>query len=670
MEDCLLKAREDYRLMSQTGVKQYVFPMDSDHNAIWDGMVTKDGAMYFSLATELSTAGFARLYRYDFETNTAEECFKAEDVIMPSYEAIRASKFHTSISEMADGKLVMTTHSTDKSPLHPAWMPWGYYHHVWEGYAGSNIIIYDRRTGKAENLGIPVPHESIYGALYDARHNALFFTGFFRGHVYRYAFDEHRLIDFGQLSENFTFRLVFDKNGDVIGASRSGWMYKINAETLEVQDLNYQLPHKTYPAYTGGDFKEFSNGAVGPDGRLYLFVFYGRQVIAYDSDTNTFESMGDYLPGYEKHAADETRNGVIGMDFDKDGVLWYAVYSRNCSSGIREIGMPSSLFRWDITRGGKPEWMGIIGTPKRAACWTSELCISSEDIMYITGSNHATDGPDITAVDLKQYREDMYRLCEETLEDEYYMNPDSERYQKIADFLYKQDKFGEENNWKVEMDLASQPTRLWRALAPDHIEDSSVKALFWEDGTTLTGVCGSSENEYIFRTVDGKLTELIEKEKDPQRCKKLMDAKENQPDIKGLPYYPGRQYLAAASASVDMGGKTIVGTRDGMLAVCDGDKVFGLGPAVYNGPIRDLCVTPDGKKVYGVGGHADDMGIVFSYDEENGLRWLGHVTYDAPSEYSTIHCPVITSCAVSPDGKRLAVGSGGRLGQIIYYQLK
>ena len=91
---------------------------------------------------------------------------------------------------MTDGRMIMTTHTTDKSPRHPTWLPYAYYHHLWEGFAGGNIIIYDPKTGHAENMGIPVPHESIYGAVYEPAHNALFFLGFMRGHLYRYSIDE------------------------------------------------------------------------------------------------------------------------------------------------------------------------------------------------------------------------------------------------------------------------------------------------------------------------------------------------------------------------------------------------------------------------------------------------------------------------------------------------
>jgi len=667
MRECLIYGPQDYRLMSQTGLRQFVFPLESDHNAIWDSSISPDGTLYFALATELSTAGYVRLCRYNYESNTVDELFRVEDVIMPSDRSIRASKFHTSISYMNDGRMVMTTHTTDKAPQHPTWMPVAYFHHLWEGYQGSNIVVFDPKTGKAENLGCPVPHESIYGSIYDPKHNALYFTGWLKGHTYRYQFDDHSLFDYGQCSENASFRLVFDKEGRIYSSSRSGWMYRIDTKTGKLQDLNYRIPFHTYPEY-GADYKGLSHGGIGPDGRLYMCFFYSRKIIAFDSTTDTFEEIGDYL-STEKHNVNETRNGIFGMDFDSKGVLWYAVFSRNCDSGRREIGMPSSLFRWDIARGGRPEWMGIIGTKERAACWTSEVNISHDDIMYIIGSNHAVDGPDITAIDLKLYRKDMRNFGTELTQDSYYWENPPERYQKAADFFFENGRFLEHNNWKVALPLQYEPIRLWRELAPDHIDDSPVKQLIWETPAKLCGLC-SGAADFVFVIEQGKLTSLTPASEQPALYAKLCKKMNAVPTPRiNLPYYPGRQYKAVAVQEERLGAKTVVGTMDGMLAVCEAERIFSLGPAAYNGPVRDMAAMPDGTAVYGVGGDKDDIGILFSYDESNGLRWLGHVSYDVPCAFSPVHCNILTACAISPDGKTLAIGSGDRLGTVMFYRL-
>lgn len=669
MKDFLLNGPEDYKIMSQKGVKQYVFPLESEHNAIWDTTVMPNGDLYFALATELTKMGYVRLCKYDYKSNTVEECFKVEDVIMPSDRAIRASKFHTSIGLMNDGKLIMTTHTTDKSPNHPSWMPINYYHHLWDGFAGGNIVTYDPKTKKAENVGIPVPHETIYGALYEPKHNALYFTGGFRGHTYRYSFDDKKLIDFGQTSENWAFRMLFGKDGHIYSASKSGYIFRINTETLKIEDLNYRAPVSLYPKYPS-NYNSVSNGGIGPDGRLYMCFFFNDYVIAYDCDTGEFENMGRYMPEAKNYDKTETRHGIFGMSFDNDGVLWYSVWGRNCNSGIKENGIPASLYRWDIARGGKPEYLGLAGTKERVGCWTSEICVDKDNVLYLIGSNHAMDGPDITAIDLKIFTKDMYNFGSEFTEDEYYMNPDNKRYNDAADFFLEKDHIGNANNWRVSFEPAYQPARIWRKLAPDNIENSNVKVLKWIDNTKIVGVCGNNK-EFIFKVENGVIIEIFDKEKDKSLYNSIMSEKKDiSAKYTNLPFYPGRQYKAVATAEANLSnGNVLVGTEDGMVALCKSDGVFGFGPAVYNGPIRDMCVTPDGKTVYGVGGDIDDIGIVFKYDEKNGLRWLGHVTYDMPNEWGAVNCPIITSCDITPDGKTLAIGSGDRMGMVMFYQL-
>ena len=610
-------------------------------------------------------------YKYEFETNSVEHLIDGEKVIMPPHRAIRASKFHTSIGYMNDGRMVMTTHTTDRSPAHPTWMPIQYYHHIWEGFPGSNIVIYDPRTKKAENLGIPVPHETIYGSLYEPKHNALYFMGGFRGHLYRYSFDDKKLIDFGQVSENWSFRLILGKDGNIYGNSRSGYFFRVNTEKLVVEDLNYRAPFITKSEYTHGDYKFLAKGVHGPDGRLYLATYISRQFIAYDYETGKFEELGDFLPT-EKYVRGETRFGVWGLDFDSEGVLWYSVWSRNCDSDRKEIGLPASLFRWDITRGGKPEWMGLLGTKERVGSWTSEVMINDDDILFCMGTNHGFDGPDITAIDLKEFRKDMYNFGDELTEDPYHVDRDNKRYQETADWIYEKLLISQENNWQMPNELAYAPVRLWRELAPDNINNSPVQWMSWFDNHTLMGVCGTEE-KFVFKIVDGRLVDLapkLERESIYQQLlRKCPVVNADRYQSASLPYYPGRQYKAIPVAETEFKNKWVVGTEDGMLAVYDGQKSFCLGPAVYNGPIRSLTTAPDDSVVYGVGGDVDDLGIVFKYDEQNGLQWLGHVTYDRPDPNSPISCPIITSCVISPDSKVLAIGSGDRLGTIVFYRI-
>ena len=75
--------------------------------------------------------------------------------------------------------------------------------------------------------------------------------------------------------------------------------------------------------------------------------------MAFDTDTDTFQDLGPYLTT-DRYSYDENRNCIFGMDFDSEGVLWYVVTSLNNYEENLEHGIPASLYRWDITRGGKP----------------------------------------------------------------------------------------------------------------------------------------------------------------------------------------------------------------------------------------------------------------------------------------------------------------------------
>lgn len=653
MSSCILRGNMDHRLINQTGVRQYRYPLRHTHNAIWDSNAGPDGKLYYGLATEIATAGYVRLCSYDYATGAVEEHFRVEDVIMPQDRAIRASKFHSSICFMPDGRMIMTTHTTDKSPRHPTWMPVAYYHHQWDGFAGGNIIIYDPRTGKAENLGIPVPHESIYGALYEPAHNALFFLGFLRGHLYRFSLDDRKVLDLGKVSETYSFRLVLGSDGHIYSASRTGHVYRVRTDTLEIQDLCYQFVHEGYDHHTY--YNNLSIARIGPDGKLYMAAMYSRNFVALDTETGEFTDMGPYLPT-DRYSFDENRNGVFGMDFDSEGVLWYVVTGLNNYEAYPEHGIPASLFRWDITRGCKPEWLGIIGTPQRACGWNSEVVITEDDILYVTGSNHSLDGPELTGIDLKVFRQHMYDPGP-MLEDRYFI-PDAPEYIQSAKEIQDQEHILEHNPTNVLLPVSGHPVLLWRALAPDHIHQSAVKHLHWKDARTLCGLCDG----YAFTVTDGVLTDLGPS--DAAKPEKAL------PDVPDLPWIPGRQYLAKASAAARLpDGRQIIGTPDGMLALWDGENTYSLGAVSVNGPIHCLSAAPDGT-VYGVAGDEMDIALLFKWDARQGLRFLGHMGQGYGETIDDVfYCTYVTSCAVSPDGKHLAIGADERLGTVVIYKI-
>ncbi|NLM77167.1 MAG: hypothetical protein GX173_03660 [Ruminococcaceae bacterium] len=116
--------------------------------------------------------------------------------------------------------------------------------------------------------------------------------------------------------------------------------------------------------------------------------------------------------------------------------------------------------------------------------------------------------------------------------------------------------------------------------------------------------------------------------------------------------------------------RTLIGTRDGLLAVAKFSSIFNLGNCAPHGPVRCLCTNADGTKVWGTAGDDEDMGTVFTYDDQEGLRQLGVISYnshgwmDGPTA-----AHILSSVVVSPDERTLAVGGADRLGSVHLFRL-
>ncbi|MDY3071350.1 MAG: hypothetical protein SOW68_03685, partial [Eubacteriales bacterium] len=124
---------------------------------------------------------------------------------------------------------------------------------------------------------------------------------------------------------------------------------------------------------------------------------------------------------------------------------------------------------------------------------------------------------------------------------------------------------------------------------------------------------------------------------------------------------------AKASADAEWnGGAKIVGTLDALLAIVRADgSVYSLGNAAAYGPVRCMCTNAAKTKLWGVAGDDEDMGYVFAYDDEEGLRQLGilnyntHGFFDGPTASN-----VLSSIVLSPDEKYLAIGGADRIATV------
>ena len=687
---------ELHLMIPQEGVRHSVFPPEVKHNAIWDYAISPENRHFFSLCAEGNFSQFAHLYEYMPDIGEMKLCFKLDDVAVTHPRAIRPSKFHTSFSFMRDGRLILNTHTTATAPNHPIWNPLAFYNHMWEGYQGANILIYDPGTGAVEDLGIPIPRISIYGSVFEKTSNALYLGCYTKGHVYKFDPFGKSVKDYGQVTEIASFRYIVGPDDNVYFSSKSGSWLRINTRLDRIEDLGIQFP--VYDDLPGTlTHNQMLFGAFGPDGKLYISAAYGSELLRYDFADNTLESIGEFAPPEFIALNPERKNRAgevaVGLAFDELGVLWYVYHSLTSSW----------LVSWDILKCGKPQNRGLMGTPKRRVGYVSEMHIK-DGIIYATDSNHGNDPPAILAIDLKVMRSgaksseqcrDPYHIMYFKDQVEKYKSDiaaDGERFYKMnlehADFYapFMRD------NPLVFSTSKHYLTKIWKHVPT---EESSVYSVWYDEHDNVHAVCGRTKSMEALNNNDPSVKinnidnirslhrvilregYVLSVDEDntliPETCHGSMAVMNEElfRDLK-LPSYPGRQYLSKATAYAELSdGRYLVGTLDGMLAVVTGKKIFALGQCAPHGPIHQIVSTSDKKVAYGVAGDPQDLGTVFSYDDERGLIIYGRIYTNSSDNVGGLGASCEPCCiAISYDDSKLVIGARDRLGCVYEYDLK
>ena len=668
---------EDLRLIPQSGVQQYIFPDGDQHNAIWDYYVTPDHRHLFSLCAEGNFAQSFSLMEYLPETNDVRKIFDFDDTITHYDDTIKGSKIHTSLCSMPDGRVIFSNHTTASAPGHPVWMPRAYRNHMWEGFPGSNIMIWDPKTNHVEDLGIPIRRESLYGGVFSAKCNAMFCTTMMNGHVYRFDLADRRVTDYGNLTEGDNNMIKIGPDGNVYCTSDAGDLFRINTDTLEYEDLHVRLAPT--PAGPSGP-RKMMYGLNGPDGKFYIGAQWSEILQSYDPKTGKHEIHGKFMPKcLEKYPH---KGMVYGWDFDEDGVLWYGLLThptKESRHGHNEITF--WLCSWDFLRGGEPVCYGVIGTEKRRVLVFSEAHIDNGRFIG-ADTNHWNDPVSMFAVDLKKLKADYAAgvkgpFTKDEIHYTHYENG-AELYRAATGgdlgrdaAWYYESRDGEKARTEELLRLAAEAdfggfTRAWN-YRPFHDfgnKEGKVRELTANADGTVTAIVGTER----FSRLVLREGEVLSREDGVAYTPKAV---RHDLDSLRLPAAAGRRWIAQATATVTLpDGRVFVGTKDGYCGIVDGEQVFSLGALGVRGPVHDLCMTAGGR-VYGIAGSAHDLAMLFTYADGEGLVELGYVyvPWEKVAKGECVTMGLATTVAVSADGKRLYVGSEDFRSTILEYEL-
>lgn len=656
-----------FNLIPQNSIQQKVFDGDPKFNSIWDMTVSSEGRVFVAICAELNVSASALFYEYIPSIQKYRYIFDIGEVTVASERCIPPSKIHTSMSWLPDGKLIMTTHTTAQAKGHPAWMLDAFYGHPWEGYAGSHVLIYDPQTDKVENLGSPLARDTIYGAAYDGKHHALYFSTWLRGYVYRFDLKTKKVKELGQASEFGSFRLVNGPDENIYIGSRSGRLMKIDVDLQQLVDTDVDFPINDNKYARSQRLMTY--GAVGKDKNIYFTAAFCDDLIQYNPFTNQMKNMGCLIPK-SLGTWDFTRL-VQGLCFDGEGRLWYNVLTSTELSHLSE-----HLVHWDLFNEGQPTSHGLHGTLDRAAVHICEMHCHGR-YLYAADTNHSEDSPAMNVIsideilknespskvitkDVKVFYpfEDGKVLCKNDEYDSQY-----KRYHQCEEHHLKHVNTVNGNPWTIQAETMI-PIRVWKKVG---IDSSQIRHLRWLDSHKLEFICG---NKTLYKgiIIDSEIVELNKFFSEPCRTKAI-----SIPNNTLLPHRPGRQFRANLTASCEWMDETfLIGTEDSMLGIYNkiSGNVFNLGGLSTFGKVHSITSSLLKKVAYGVAGDSMDLGLVFRFTVEKGVEELGRIfsfSYD-PKNSGAFASSRPTTCLLSPDGETLAIGVEDRLGCIYLYK--
>lgn len=648
------------------------------HVSIWDYAISPQGRHYFSVCAEGTTSDYARLYEYLPETNAVRRLFRLEDVIITRDEAIRPSKIHSSIAFMPDGRLIMATHTTAAAPGHPRWMPFAYYPDLWQGFPGSNLLIYDPKSGEVTDLGVPVPHESIYGGTYEETTNSYYFSGYHRGHVYRYDLATRRVTDFGQATEFGTWRYVHAPDGNLYTTTATGRLVRLNIAKQAIEDVPFDFPIKPELLATGSNNKMMHYALT--EGGFWFTALSCDQLMRYDCASGQVRLCGCFVPPELQAVSPRVR--CMGMAADETGVLWL----------LEEVlGLGLYIVSLDAAHGGSPRLHALAGSRQRVMR-ASFGCFIRDGVLYASDTNRGSEQPAVYQVPLRVLREGTQGpLAEDPV---FYLSltDGEERFARAAGrtLLEAADRTLEDRlqGYYARRSpgfLATMPRYFREHPEAPFNGDSAVNVtvlpnqsrwvckLWKRYGTLPIEAVGFTEDGAVWAQAAGRRIlmrggEVVgEEAAHPLPENDALQAAQ----AAYLPHQAERRHLCEATAACRMSdGRLLAGTQDGMLAILSPGRVFSAGSVGLGQPIHALCAFPGGRRALGVAGGKNDLGMVFTYDDEVGLILHGRIffqDYRSPGVLGASSQP--SRVAVSPDGKFAAIAVSDRLTNVYCFEL-
>lgn len=317
------------RILDPRLLEVYYFSKHPDHNAAWDTIEAPDGRVYIGLCNEGLPGLSAALYVLDpYEKNPEHRLRHLFDVDKVTHDDARdghipQSKFHTSMGIGGDGKIYSTTHTTAPGLGRPYWTISQDYDAIPYRYPGSHFLVYDPETEKVEDWGIPIPGDSVYGAVLDWPNRKYYMLSYLRGHLHVLDLNTGLTDDLGRFTRGGQCILFLDRKGRVWSADINGAFVNYDPATSKFERLSISMPR---PEGREHLMNSLMDPVYWKDGKWVGTMLFEGRIWVLDTEAESGPSIEDYGMGWGDFLPDSA--GQIQpceLQFGTDGKLYYGV---------------------------------------------------------------------------------------------------------------------------------------------------------------------------------------------------------------------------------------------------------------------------------------------------------------------------------------------------------
>jgi len=384
------------------------FPDYPDHNSIWDLECSPgDGKIYVGLCSECAhKPGISGVCAaYDPRTGEVREAFSNEKVVN-DYQAkhgrLPHGKVHLALDWLSDGRLISCTHVTSPGVGRPFWDLVQSYDDWRVGWEGSHVIVYDPRTGEAEDWGIPVPRADFCIGGLDIQKENYYMADYVTGRLVRLNLETREVRDYGNIRYGAGGKFVWDRLGRMYFFTANGRAWRFTPETEQIEALNVFLPRpqaavearlKTTMYYPSSD----------PDGVVYGDVAYHGRLCRYDLMAGPEGRMDDLgMPIGEWDPSPKFQPpGVGGVCFAPDGYLYLTVAEGSASGVDTESRVNVRMMRYN-PKSGVFQDLGTIYRDGWGAVCISHAVPGRDEKVYFADCGYTDHPPRLIALDTRK----------------------------------------------------------------------------------------------------------------------------------------------------------------------------------------------------------------------------------------------------------------------------